>query len=292
MAYESLISADDLSLHINDLQWLIFDCRFDLADMHKGELNYRVSHIPGAVYAHIDYHLSSPISPLSGRHPLPDATRLTEWLASCGFNGQQQVVVYDDLGGSMAVRLWWLLKALGHEPVAVLDGGWQAWTGAGYAIDDAVPASTGQVRFNAGFNPSMLVNTDQVTANLVTRDFTLVDVRTAERFEGISEPIDPVAGHIPGAVNIPLTENLAADGLFKPAAELQSMYRPLLSEDSCANLAFMCGSGVTACHSILAMVHAGFTMPRLYAGSWSEWIRDPQHAIAIGKANAELMGSR
>jgi thiosulfate/3-mercaptopyruvate sulfurtransferase len=281
MAYVSLISAAELSRHLNDSGWLVVDCRFDLMNADKGQESYLSAHVPGAFYAHLDHQLSSPITPQTGRHPLPDMVALQDWLGVCGFDGSQQVVAYDDLGGAMAVRLWWLLKALGHDAVALLDGGWQAWKTGGYPVDDRSPQAAAAV-YRAEFDGSLVVSTAAVEANLKLEHFTLVDVRTAERFEGVKEPIDPVAGHIPGATNSPLGDNLNAQGYFKSVQEIQELYQPLLEERSVEQLVFMCGSGVTACHSILALVYAGFPMPRVYAGSWSEWIRNPGHPVAVG----------
>ncbi|MBC8210784.1 MAG: sulfurtransferase [Gammaproteobacteria bacterium] len=278
MIYDTLIQSDELLPRLGDTNWLIFDCRFDLADTAKGETRYRQSHIPGAIYAHLDRQLSSPITPASGRHPLPLQADLVRWLAECGLRSDTQVVVYDDCFGAMASRLWWLLKCLGHQSVALLDGGWQAWQGQSLAEDARLPLLSPSA-FNAAFDLQYMVDTDAVLDNLQTRQFQLIDVRSAERFSGKLEPIDPVAGHIPGALNRPLSDNLDARGLFKPAQALQDYYAPLQAEWTSQQQVFMCGSGVTACHSVLAMVIAGYQMPRLYTGSWSEWIRDSAHPV-------------
>lgn len=267
-------------LHTVDV--VFFDCRFDLADTGRGQSAYLQSHVPGAFYAHLDEHLSSPIVADSGRHPLPDFDALKSWLGRCGVKPSSQVVVYDDSCGTMAVRLWWLLKALGHKQVALINGGWQAWMGVGAPIDSLVPAQQ-DVVFAGSFDASQVVTTNDVVTNLQSGRFTLVDVRSKERFAGIQEPIDPVAGHVPGAINIPLTENLDAQGRFKSAAQLRDLYTQQLAGSTLESLVFMCGSGVTACHSMLAMVEAGFALPRLYAGSWSEWIRDPANPVAVLK---------
>ncbi len=277
--YQDLISSDQLKAHLGEDKWLIFDCRFDLADTAKGQQLYLQSHLPGAFYAHLDRQLSSPITPESGRHPLPDPAALMAWLSSCGFDGSQQVIVYDDSFGAMATRLWWLLKCLGHDAVALLDGGWQAWTEQGLPLTDRLPEAT-PGHFIATLDPRCVVGSDEILQNLQHPEFQLIDVRTGERFRGEQEPIDPIAGHIPGAVNLPLMQNLDASGFYKSAEQLRVLYAPLLARFGAGQTVFMCGSGVTACHSVLALVLAGYPMPRVYAGSWSEWIRDPDRPVA------------
>jgi thiosulfate/3-mercaptopyruvate sulfurtransferase len=264
---------------MDDKKWLIFDCRFDLSDVTKGQVLYQLSHIPGALYAHLDHHLSSPVKPHTGRHPMPQTEQLIEWLQGCGMHESKQVVVYDDSFGAMAARLWWLLKCLGHRSVAVLDGGWQAWNEAGYEVDDK-PVQTIKSDFGATLDQDCIVGTKQILANLKQAEFSLVDVRSAERFNGIMEPIDPVAGHIPGAINIPLTQNMDEKGCFKSPQLLRELYAEVTAKYSTHSQVYMCGSGVTACHSLLALAVAGYDMPRVYAGSWSEWIRDPHRPVA------------
>ena len=280
MNFQTLIDCPQLADLLDHVDCLVFDCRFDLADVARGEQAYRESHIPGALYAHLDHDLSSPITPESGRHPLPGINGLVEWLGRCGMREDRQVVVYDDSYGTMAARLWWLLKCLGHRRVAVLDGGWQAWIAVGYPVNDHV-VKPQPVNYSAQWDEHQVVTTDQVEKNLEASEFLLVDVRTPERFQGISEPIDPVAGHIPGAVNIPLTDNLDAQGRFKRPVELRELYAEVLANHDPTRQVYMCGSGVTACHSLVALSHAGETMPRVYAGSWSEWIRDPERPVAL-----------
>lgn len=282
--YATLISAEQLYPYLGDSNWLVVDCRFDLADTGKGHTAYRESHIPGAFYAHLDEQLSSPITAQSGRHPLPDMRLLNQWLANCGMQSDRQVVVYDDSGGAMAVRLWWLLKCLGHQKVAVLDGGWPAWVSAGYATSNSQPQAEASA-YQGGFNANYVISTNQVVHNLNDASFQLIDVRSAERFQGIAEPIDPVAGHIPGAINIPLTENLDERGFFKQAAQLKQLYTQVTHQWPVEKQVYMCGSGVTACHSVFALALAGLGFPRLYAGSWSEWIRDPERPVALGEGD-------
>ena len=275
----TLISADTLCAHLDDENWLIFDCRFDLGDPDKGENDYMASHIPNAIYAHLDRNLSSRITPESGRHPMPGTQTLVGWLASCGLQQDTQVVVYDDAGGAMAARLWWLLKCLGHEAVALLDGGWQAWLRQGYAVNAEIPQPQTSV-FHADLNAYCDVSTEAVLRNLRHSHFVIVDVRADFRFRGENEPIDPVAGHIPGAWNIPLTENLDEHGRFKKPDELAALYHDLLQQYAPEQQVYMCGSGVTACHSVLAMEIVSGKRARVYAGSWSEWIRDESRPIA------------
>lgn len=283
MSYATLISVEQVAPHLLDPSWVVFDCRFDLADIRKGERDYANAHLPNARYAHLDRDLSDPITPQSGRHPLPDPQRLVRWLGQQGVNERSQVVVYDDTGGNMAVRLWWLLRWLGHTAVGVLDGGWQAWLAAGQVTTAAPPAIV-QAHFQGSPDNTMLLTTDAVLADLPQRRWLLVDARTGERFRGEAEPIDPVAGHIPGAVNLPLQRNLVADGRFRPAGELKAIYDTVLQGRPAERVACMCGSGVTAVHNLLAMEVAGLRGARLYAGSWSEWIRDPDRPVASGGA--------
>lgn len=257
---------------------LILDCRFNLADTAAGERAYAESHLPGALYAHLDRDLSSPIRAQSGRHPLPDPAWLYAKLVAAGLTAKRQVVVYDDAGGAIAARAWWLLRWLGHEAVAVLDGGWQAWVEAGQALE-----SDRAQRLSA--DQPIPVTTDgaqliEVQA-LASAEVLLVDARAAERYRGEVEPIDAIAGHVPGAINAPLTDNLQG-GRFLAPERLRERWSALLAGRDAGSVVHMCGSGVTACHNLLAMEHAGLAGSRLYAGSWSEWIRDPKRPLATG----------
>ena len=285
--YTTLIKTDELNSHLGDSNWLIFDCRFDLSDETKGKVSYAESHIPGAVYAHLDDNLSSPITADSGRHPMPDIDVLVGWLAACGVTEHTQVIVYDDSYGAMSSRLWWLLKCLGHEAVAILDGGWQAWVNRGFMVESKLPVLQ-TANFHAVLNKQCVVSTEQVLNNLKTHEFQLIDVRASERFIGKLEPIDPVAGHIPGAINMPLTDNLDENGFFKTASQLTDLYATVYEQRATDEQVYMCGSGVTACHSVFALAVAGFSLPKVYAGSWSEWIRDPERPIVSdsGQSNA------
>ncbi len=282
MAYTTLIDAEQLRREFAPPGWVLFDCRFDLADKARGERDYRAGHIPGARFAHLEHELSGPVTEASGRHPLPDSDALSRWLGAQGVTPETQVAVYDDSAGSMAVRLWWLLRWLGHRAVAVLDGGWQAWRDAGLAETTAIPPPAAARPYPGGPNSSMLVTTEQLLADLESGRWLLLDARSGERFRGEQEPIDPVAGHIPGARSLPLLDNLDANGRFLAPERLGQIYREKLGDLAPSGAACMCGSGVTACHDLLAMEIAGLSGARLYAGSWSEWIRDPARPVALG----------
>lgn len=281
MKHTTLIDAATLARHLADPAWVVFDCRFDLADPGQGRRHYLDAHLPGARYAHLDTNLSGPITPSTGRHPLPDPARLCAWFGQQGVDTGTQVIAYDDSGGNMAVRLWWLLRWLGHDAVALLDGGWQHWLGAAGPVTAALPQPV-PTEFQGSPDWDQVLTTDQVVADLEHGRWRLIDARSAERFRGEAEPIDPVAGHIPGAVNLPLQQNLTADGRFRPAAELRAQYLALLGRYPPERSACLCGSGVTACHNLLAMAIAGLPGGRLYAGAWSEWIRDPARPVAVG----------
>ena len=284
MPHDTLIGVEQLARHLTDAGWRIVDCRFDLADTQRGERDYAAAHIPGARYAHLDRDLSGPITPDSGRHPLPPPERLCAWLGAHAIEPAEQIVAYDDSGGTMAVRLWWLLRWLGYRNAAVLDGGWQAWTDAALPTTGAVPPKPVPTRPDCRPDPALVVDTDAL-ATVLQQDSgmpVLMDARTGERFRGEAEPIDPVAGHIPGAINVPLADNLDSHGRFKAPEVLRQRYLTVLGSAPPETVIAMCGSGVTACHNLLAMVIAGLPLGRLYAGSWSEWIRDPARPIASG----------
>jgi thiosulfate/3-mercaptopyruvate sulfurtransferase len=278
---DALIDCATLAQHLDDPAWAVVDCRFDLADTNAGERAYREAHIPGARYAHMDTVLSGPITPDSGRHPLPAPDALCRWLGEQGIGNASQVVVYDHSGGAMAVRLWWLLRWLGHEQVALLDGGWPAWLSAGLPTEATSPRLAAKA-FSGTPHHDMLLSTQQIVDDLDSGRWLLIDARTAERYRGEHEPIDPVAGRIPGSLNLPLQQHLNADGTFKSAQQLREMYLPLIGNHPLPQVAALCGSGVTACHNLLALHIAGLHGARLYAGSWSEWIRDPERPVATG----------
>ena len=280
MNYDTLIDADTLNAHCTDPDWVVVDCRFNLADTEAGWRAYRESHIPGARYAHLDADLSSPITPATGRHPLPDPARLARILGEWGIGPDTQVVAYDDMGGMLAAaRLWWLLRWLGHRAGAVLDGGLPAWRQAHLPLTAELPAAQ-PIRFDAKPDDRQWLTAEQVLA--LSAEEVLLDARGVARYRGEMEPIDPTAGHIPGAVNVPTDGNLTSDGYFLPPAELRARFAAALGGRLPSAVAHSCGSGVTACHNLLAMEVAGLNGSRLYAGSWSEWIRDPARPIATG----------
>jgi thiosulfate/3-mercaptopyruvate sulfurtransferase len=272
-SHTTLIAREEFERHLQDPDWVIFDCRFDLTNPGAGENAYRKSHIVNAQYAHLERDLSSPKTATTGRHPLPDPEQLAEKLAAWGVGEGKQVVAYDDANGAIAARLWWLLQWLGHRNVAVLDGGFNRWCDEGRPISAELP-SIEPARFVARPQFSAYVDSDFVARNLVEREAIIVDARAQSRFVGEVEPIDLAAGHIPGARNRPFKANLDARGDFLPAAALKTAFRELLSDVPAQRVVHMCGSGVTACHNILAMEIAGLAGSRLYAGSWSEWITD------------------
>jgi len=275
--YNTLIDAQTLALHRAAPDWLVVDCQYDLTDKSAGYQRYLAEHVPGAVYADLQRDLSSP-HPVTdrGRHPMPSVAQLERQLSALGVSNHKQVVAYDAAGGAFAARLWWLLNYAGHERVAVLDGGLQAWQQAGYATA-ATETQVTDGRFTATLNSGRLVQLQEVHA--VPR---LVDSREAPRYAGAVEPIDPVAGHIPGAWNRPWKDNLDAQGKFQSPQRLRQAFAGLYAGVAAPDVTFYCGSGVSACHNLLAAVHAGYPLPRLYAGSWSEWCADPARPVAVG----------
>jgi thiosulfate/3-mercaptopyruvate sulfurtransferase len=265
---------------LGDRGLAVIDCRFDLMDPGAGHRTYLAGHIPGARYADLNADLSAPVSAASGRHPLPRPELLAATLGRLGIGNDSQVVAYDEANGSFAARLWWLLRWLGHSSVAVLDGGFKAWISAGGA---SVPGEDHGDRkvFVPRMDSQAVVGSEDILP-LLESQHLLLDARSAERYAGAAEPIDPVAGHIPGAVNHPLTLNLAGDGRFLPPEELHRRWAARLAGRPVQEVIAMCGSGVTACHNLLSLEIAGLRGAKLYAGSWSEWIRDPQRPIARG----------
>jgi thiosulfate/3-mercaptopyruvate sulfurtransferase len=278
--YPTTICASEVARHLDAPNWVIVDCRFNLSDTEAGRHAYRQGHLPGAHYAHLDEDLSGPITAHSGRHPLPAHEALLWRLGRWGISEQSQVVAYDDNSGIFAARLWWLLRWLGHADVAILDGGWATWLAQGLPVSRAHPSASDARQLSMGTPLNMAVGVDEVERIRLDPTYRLLDVRAPERYAGRSEPIDPVAGHIPGAVNVPLAGNLDAHGCLLTAAALRERYRPYCHTQDASHIVIMCGSGVTACHSLLALEHAGLHGARLYAGSWSEWIRDPRRPTA------------
>ncbi len=282
VALETLVDVTTLREKLDDPTWRVVDCRHNLMAPEAGREAYRQAHIPGAVYAHLDEDLAGPITPASGRHPLPEPAELARTLGRWGINRQTQVVVYDDAGGAIAARLWWLLRWLGHRSCAVLDGGWQAWTAAGAPVTDAVPQIE-PVEFAIRHGDSLAwVDEAYLLMNLHSHRDLVIDARAAPRYRGEVEPIDPVAGHVPAAVNLPFDGNLDENGRFRPPQALAQRFQAVLGDRGPGSAVHMCGSGVTACHNLLAMEVAGLTGSRLYPGSWSQWIRDPDRPVARG----------
>jgi thiosulfate/3-mercaptopyruvate sulfurtransferase len=283
MIYSTVVTVPELKSVIGDPDLVIVDCRFSLTDNGLGRSNYIEAHIPGAIYAHLDQDLSSPVVPgKTGRHPLPTIETITQTFSDWGISSSVQVVAYDDAGGALAAsRLWWLLQWLGHYAVAVLDGGWQEWLKSGGEARNGIEKRPSRM-FIPRTQQQRIVETAELLANLDDPDLLLIDSRAKERFTGQEEPIDPIAGHIPGALLSPYQEVLDAEGKFHKKDILRQKFRALFGHKSARNVIFYCGSGVTAAQNILAVAHAGLGDSRLYAGSWSEWVTDPNHPVATG----------
>jgi thiosulfate/3-mercaptopyruvate sulfurtransferase len=281
--YTTLILAANLAERLAQAPQsvLIFDCSFDLADPAAGEKAYVAGHVPGAHYLHLERDLSGLKTGKNGRHPLPDRTALVETFASHGLMQHQQVIAYDAQGGAYASRVWWLLRWLGHDSVAVLDGGLQAWRAAGHALDAQTPAHP-KGDFKVAAPLAVTTDAHALEQNLSTHERLVIDARSPDRYRGENETIDPVAGHIPGAVNRFFKDNLSADGRFKAAHTLRDEFKAIVGEVQPDHIVLQCGSGVTACHNALAMEVAGLHGASLYAGSWSEWCAEPAHPVATG----------
>jgi thiosulfate/3-mercaptopyruvate sulfurtransferase len=282
MAYTTLIPATALLRALSTEDWVVLDCRFDLADPQAGRRAFEQGHIPGARHADLNHELSAPVGTLTGRHPLPDPDEFARTAGSWGISPGTQVIVYDDNNGSFAARAWWMLRWIGVPDVAVLDGGWAAWRAAGGAVETTLASARAAKTLRAEVQPDWVLSAAGVAAALSAPGSMLVDARAAARFAGELEPIDPVAGHIPGARNHPFTLNLQPDGRLRPAAELRRHWQAFLGATPPSRLISMCGSGVTACHNLLALEVAQLPGAALYAGSWSEWIRDPARPVARG----------
>ena len=277
--WTTVVQAETLAMGLARNDVVIVDCRYSLIDQNAGERGYQISHLPGAVYAHLERDLSDMTVKGQGRHPWPRIESFMALLSRWGIGPTTQVVAYDDGDGAMAARLWFLLRALGHEKVAVLDGGWARWTALGLPVSSASRAPSAS-HYRAVYDLSRLFDAGAVQAHLDNGGM-LVDARGASRFRGDEEPLDRIAGHVLGAVNRPYALNLA-DGRFKPPMQLADEYRALLGEHAPDQVVVMCGSGVTACHNLLAMERAGLKGAILYTGSWSGWISDPARPIAVG----------
>jgi len=279
MDYTTLISVDELANRLHDPDVVVFDCRHELSDSDFGAKAYAASHIAGARFASVDQDLSGPLTGTNGRHPLPDAGVFIAWLGRMGVSSASQVVGYDHAGGAYAARLWWLLRWVGHSRVAVLDGGWQAWVASGRPVtQDVVVPAPGVAEF-PGRPGHSSVDAQYVRQRLNSPDMVLIDARANDRYHGENETIDPVAGHIPGALNRFFKDNLTEQGRFKSSAQLRAAFEPLVGDTPTEHVIHQCGSGITACHNVLAMEIAGLKGTRLYAGSWSEWIADPSRPV-------------
>jgi thiosulfate/3-mercaptopyruvate sulfurtransferase len=276
--HTTLIAATDLAAHMADPNWVVVDCRHDLMNLEAGRTAYNAGHLPGARFADMETQLSGAKydehGKFRGRHPLPERKALLETLRNWGISDDTQVVAVDAHGGMYAARLWFLLRWVGHEAVAVLDGGMQAWEALGHGLETAIPSPAPG---NITLQPALV---DTVDANQVLVHGNVVDARAPDRFRGENETIDPVGGHIPGAKNRFFKDNLAADGRFKDAAQLRAELAPVVGDAQGAVM--QCGSGVTACHNLLALEVAGMPGAKLYPGSWSEWVSDPARPVATG----------
>ena len=281
MKYTTIIETGELFQNLNNPDWVLMDCRYDLGNPDWAQAAYQQAHIPGAQYADLKHDLAAPVTPTSGRHPLPDPAAFIQRLSAWGIDAGKQVVVYDAAAGSFAARLWYMLNWLGHDAVAVLNGGMPKWERENRPLQSGiVPPHPGvfQGQPQSGF----FLNTQELLQLRSEPNFLLIDARSPERYRGEQEPIDAVAGHIPGARNYFHGKNIAADGTLLPVDQLRQNFQSLLENTPPEQSIFYCGSGVTSCFNILAMRHAGLKGGRIYAGSWSEWIRDPNRPIQTG----------
>lgn len=280
--FQTIIDAEALHESLADPDLRIVDCRFDLLNKSAGSVSYRLGHIPGAIYANLDLDLASAVTATSGRHPLPSPGIFASKLGQWGIDRSTQVVVYDDVGGAIASRLWWMLRWLGHDAVAVLDGGIPAWEAAGFAVSSQESDCVARDFIVQQAKDSIVTTAALVSELAAPEPLLLLDARAEKRFAGEIEPIDDKAGHIPGARNFPFSRCLKSDGLWRSPAELQHIFHELGYAPQGSSTIAMCGSGVTACQIILAAVRANVAEPRLYVGSWSEWIRSADRPIASG----------
>ncbi|HNB54394.1 MAG TPA: sulfurtransferase [Anaerolineales bacterium] len=287
--YTTLITPENLQKNLNTPNWIIFDCRTELSNSGAGRHAYEQGHLPGALYADLNKDLCGPILSRpggfteTGRHPLPDVQTFVATLNRWGVTNQTQVIAYDDKGGGLsAARLWWMLRWVGHDAVAVLDGGWQGWVGNGYPVSVEPPLAPNPDRkpFKAQMRPQLLADADEVLK--AREDFSpllVFDSRAPERYRGETEPIDPVAGRVPWALNAPYTQTQTPNGFFRLQKELKAHFESLLGNTEAKNTIFYCGSGVTAAANLLALKYAGLGDGKLYSGSWSNWITDPTRPI-------------
>ncbi len=278
----SLVNVDQLAGRLGDERLRVVDTRWYLADVEQGRREYLTSHIPGAIFLDVEHDLSTPGSG-PGRHPLPEWTDFTDLLGARGIGSSHEVIVYDALDGSIAARLWWMLRQVGHEPVSVLDGGWAAWTAAGMPVEQEVPRPPA-AEFRGTFRPGASIDRNDLRASLGRA--VILDARAPERYEGTTEPVDPIAGHIPTAVNAFHGGNVESDGRFKSPTDLRARFEALGAGGAVPTVTY-CGSGVTSCHNILAMHIAGLPEPLLYPGSWSDWSTE-RYPVATGPEPGEV----
>ncbi len=281
MKYSTFIRPEELNTHVDDPTWAILDCRFDLQDKSAGELAYQEAHIPGAIYVHLERDLSAPLSGTNGRHPLPSTAELTARFSRWGIDAHTQVVAYDSRGGGFAARIWWTLRYLGHDAVAILEGGFPAWEGGGFPTHSGVEERN-PAQFVANLRPDMRINAAELQVNLEDYAHRLLDSRAPERYRGEEEHLDPVAGHIPGALNRFWGANLDENDQLLPQDTLREGFTTLIGDRAPSEFVVYCGSGVTGCFNLLVMEHLGLTGARLFPGSWSEWCADPNRPVAEG----------
>lgn len=285
-----LVSSSEVQANLGDPRWVLLDCRFDLLNPDAGQAAYLEGHIPGAIYAHLERDLSAPSTGTNGRHPLPPPEILGAVFSRWGIGVGSQVVSYDEDGGGFAARAWWSLRSLGHEAVAVLDGGLASWLEAGLPLR-AGEESRPPAEFHPRPRSSMTIDAAEILERLGDPTLVLIDARAAERYRGDDEPIDPVAGHIPGAINHPWQQNLDEHGRLLAPADLRARYEAMIAGAQPQDVVTYCGSGVTSCHNLLAMAHAGISGARLYAGAWSEWCSNADRPIAVGAETRATPGA-
>ncbi len=282
MEFETVIEASDLLPILKDPNLAVFDCRFSLQDPEQGRKEYLKGHIPGAVYLDLDHDLSGKIIPgKTGRHPFPEADEFAARLSAWGVGPGTQVIAYDDLSGAIAARLWGLLRWLGHKKAAVLSGGWHGWVDQGNPVSREIAQYSSRV-FQAKPIEDFLLTADDVAELLSRKDYLIVDSRSKPRYLGIEEPIDEIAGHIPGAISFPYEENLDPEGYFLSEAELKVRFEKVFGQQPSEKMVFYCGSGVTSIHNLIALLRIGKNLPKLYPGSWSDWILNPERGIEKG----------
>ncbi len=280
MPFTTLVSVAQLAANLDDRSWVVIDCRYNLTDVAAGERAYREAHIAGARFLHLDRDLSGSKTGTNGRHPLPAIANLVATLGRAGIDDSKQVVAYDKNNGMWASRLWWLLQWLGHPAAAVLDGGLDRWIVEGHSVTAEAPRVQPATFIARQAMPT--ASAGEIVSHLDDGALVVLDARAPERYRGDVEPIDPVAGHIPGAINRPFNANVDAQGMFNTAQQLRAEFQALLEDSPPESVVHQCGSGVTACHNVLAMSVAGLPGSRLYPGSWSEWIADPARPVARG----------